>query len=119
METDNLRREERRIGFRDETERYGFRDLMDDEPGINSGPQRSTAGNMSMGRMQHHGQNDKSEKWKKLMQKIKMHDVEHRTPESIGDVVAILYDNLPGPDQRQTELLVTIMQAIAMHCSKD
>ncbi|MBR7145668.1 MAG: hypothetical protein IKD10_12100 [Lentisphaeria bacterium] len=118
METNPENNRDRRIGFRDETEGdYGFRDYRHDGS-YDMHPTPANGNAMQRGHVDSR-MDGKTEKWERLLQKIKMHDVKHRTPETIGDIVSIVYDNLPGPNQTQAELLVAVFQAIAMHCSKD
>ena len=74
---------------------------------------------MALGTKHVRSHNLSGEKWHRIMQKIQMHDEKHRIPESIGDFVAIVYENLPGPDQRQSELLVWVIQALAMMAEEE
>lgn len=128
MEFDN---ERRRIGFRDDGE-YDYRSEYDYRAEFDSGDEaysretegtspRMGSGDPSSGSMQHgHAgslhMHSKEQRWQQLMEKIRKHDKKHRTPRTKRQITEILYDNLPGPSWEQTELLVAVMQAVAMDC---
>lgn len=139
MEIDN---ERRRIGFRDDgdygfrNESYDYRDNGDESSRRGGGRYRSESESamrhnddygenrqmssaMGHGEMQNRSGGGKAEKWHRAIEKIRTHDKKHRKPETKEQLVEIIYDNMPGPDYNQTELLVAAIEALIMHCTKE